>query len=697
MTVKPDSMDNNQEPFPVLLVEVGTEEIPARFLSEALVKLKESFEKLARDCRLSLMSVKTYTTPRRLTLMAEVDPLRESVEKEVWGPPVTAAFDGEGNPTRAAEAFAKTHSVGVGDLLKKEKGKGSYLVAVLREEARKAEEVLPDLITKMILSLNFPKAMRWGNSNLRFVRPIHWILATYGNKRVPFEIDGIKSTSMTRGHRFLAPAPFEVRDNRTYINLLKNCFVVVDPEERQKIILDGARSLAASVQAVLVEDADLLQHVTFLVEYPTPVLGTFPADYLSLPKELLITVMKGHQKYFAVEDARGNLTNYFVIISNTKQDNKTTIAKGAEKVIKARFEDARFYYEEDTGTTLMDRLEGLKKVTQHDKLGTVYEKTQRMAALAEFLGDTCCPSKKMDIRTAALLAKADLISGVVREFPELQGIMGGYYAIHDKYPDEVAAALSEHYMPIASGGALPATDIGSMVSLADKLDNIASFFKLGLSPTGSEDPFALRRQALGIIAILVEKKYDLILPEIFGKALQPFRLKNKKVVIEEIMRFFEQRMEPLFQASGYTPDVISAVASFAESNPLFTLRERMDALQQFKGSEDYTAFLLSVKRVNNIAPKDEVPAVSAELFVEEEERMLHQEVVTISPLLEKTVKEGKYLDAIKLLLTLKEPITRFFDKVLIMDKDENIKQNRLALIKNMQSLARRIADFSKLS
>jgi glycyl-tRNA synthetase beta chain len=697
MKAKVNTSAATKETYPVLLVEVGTEEIPARFLSEALIKLKESFEKLSLEYRLPSLSLKTYTTPRRLTLMAEVCPLQEAIEKEVWGPPVTAAFDKDGNPTKAAEAFARTHGLNVNALDRKEKGKGSYLVAMLREEARKAQEILPELVVKLILSLNFPKSMRWGNSNLRFVRPIHWILATYGNKRVPLEIDGIKSIATTRGHRFLAPASFEVRDNRTYINLLRNNYVIADPEERRKIILDGSRSLATSVQATLREDNDLLEHVTFLVEYPTPVLGTFPAGYLSLPKELLITVMRGHQKYFALEDDSGKLINYFVIVSNTKKDNRDTIKKGAEKVIKARFEDARFYYEEDRKIKLKDRLEGLKKVVQHDKLGTVYEKAQRMAALAEFLAEAQCPAKRKDAHTAALLAKADLISGVVREFPELQGIMGGYYAVNEGYHEEIAAALSEHYLPASSGGQLPVTDIGAVVSLADKLDNIASFFMLGLSPTGSEDPFALRRQALGVIAILVDRKYNLLLPDLFNKALQPFKVKNKAAIIEDIMRFFEQRMEPLFQAAGYPVDIISSVEDFCKSHPLHTLRERMNALQQFKKGPEYASFLLALKRVNNIAPKDEGLSVNSDLFAEEEEKNLHKEVQRIAPHIQKLVDDSRYLDAVGRLLTLKEPINCFFDKVLVMDKDKSVKLNRLSLLKSIQFLARQIADFSKLS
>ncbi|MBZ0157925.1 MAG: glycine--tRNA ligase subunit beta [Alphaproteobacteria bacterium] len=680
----------------LLLLEVGTEEIPARFLVDSVVKMKELFEKFSAEYRLICSSARTYATPRRLTLIAEVDASQKAAEKEIWGPPVNAAFDKEGMPTKAAEAFARTNGLEIGQLARKEKGKGVYLVALVKEDAHKTEEVLPEVLQKLILSLTFPKSMRWGNSDLRFVRPVHWILATYGNKRVPFEIDGIKSITMTRGHRFLAPAPFEVRDSRSYVNLLRNNFVVVDPEERKRIIIEGARKLASSVNAALVEDEELLQHVTFLVEYPAPVLGTFPVEYLALPKELLITVMKGHQKYFALQDSLGKLTNYFVIISNTKQDNQETIRKGAERVIKPRFEDARFYYDTDRKVKLEDRLEELKKVIYHERLGTLYEKSRRIASIADFVAEKCCPEKRKDVTTAALLAKTDLLSGVVREFPELQGIMGGYYAAQEGLSEEIARALSEQYLPAFSGDRLPSTDAGAVVSLSDKLDNLASFFMMGQAPTGSEDPFALRRQAIGVISLLTERRYALTIEELFERALDSFRIGNKEQVVGELVKFFEQRLDPLLQSAGYPFDAIAAVLPFAKEAPLYTLKERLNALQQFRQEADSASFLLAIKRVNNIAPKEDVPPVDTSLLAYEEEKSLYREVEHVTPHVSSLLQENKYYDALKLLMTLKDLINRFFDKVLIMDKDERIKGNRLSLIRSIQALARQIADLSKL-
>jgi glycyl-tRNA synthetase beta chain len=701
------NIDNSQlfTHYPSLLLEIGTEEIPASFLPDAIAKLKENAEKIFSEYRLSFQSIKTYATPRRITLFTEIDSLQNAAEREVWGPPVNAAFDSKGNPTKAAEAFARSNGVDIASLSRREKGKGTYVVALIKEEAQQTEEILPEILPKLILSLNFPKSMRWGNGSIRFARPVHWLFAMYSDKKVEFEIDGIKSSTTTRGHRFLSPATFEVKRSKTYINLLRNNFVILDPEERKKAILDGANKLALSINASLVEDAELLDHVAYLVEYPVPVLGTFPSEYLSLPQELLITVMKGHQKYFAIKDAEGRLVNYFIVISNTHQDNAETIKKGAERVIRARFEDARFYYDNDKKTSLKERLEGLKKVIYHDRLGSLYDKSCRIASIADFIADSFKQFEpferfeqfKRDVHTATLLSKTDLISGIVGEFPELQGIIGSYYALNDGYSEEISKALAEQYLPAHSGDRIPETAIGAALSLSDKLDNIVSFFMLGLTPTGTEDPFALRRQALGIISILIKNHYNLNIFELLDKSLQAFELDNKEVLINDLIKFFEQRIEPLFQSHGYPLDSISAVMNFVKDKPLYTIKERLNAIQKLKEDPDYEPFLLAIKRVNNIAPKTEVPSVNSELFSQEEERILHQKMVSIAPEINSLIAENRYYDAIKLLSSLKESINSFFDKVLVMDKNEDIKQNRLSVIKNIQKLAFRIADFSKLS
>ena len=680
----------------LLIFEIGTEEIPARFLSDAISKLKGNAEKLFCEYRLCFGALRIFATPRRLSMLVEVDRSQTATQKEVWGPPENAAFDKEGKPTKAAESFAKSQGISIDDISIGEKGKGRYVFAAVKETSRLTSEVLPELMPRLFDSFHFPKAMRWGDGNFKFVRPVHWILTIYDNQRVPFEFEGIKSGNITRGHRFLSPASFEIKDSKAYINLLKNNFVVIDPAERKKIIFEGARKLASSVNAVVIEDEELLNHVMFLVEYPVTVLGSFPPDYLDLPKELLITVMKDHQKYFALEDGRGGLVNHFVVVSNTRQENAETVRKGAEKVIKARFEDARFYYEEDKKTPLMDRLEGLKKVVFHDRLGSTYSKCTRVSALAGFIADKCRLDRKEDVRTAALLSKVDLISGVVREFPELQGIMGGYYALNEGLRKEIAQALKEQYLPKFSGDTLPESDTGAIVSLADRLDTIASFFMLGLIPSGAEDPFALRRQTIGALLILVDKRYDIPLKELSIEALKPYDIKDKEGVISSIVRFFEQRLDPIFQPAGYSADVIASVIHFVGDKPLFIIKDRMDALMQLKANSDYEDFMLVIKRINNIASKTDVPPVNKSLFAHEEEELLYSAVETAAPQISTCIEKNEPSEAINILINLKDPVNRFFDKVLIMDKNEDIKQNRLSLIKTVQSIGHQIADLSKL-
>ncbi len=698
MTAKKITPENNIETTPQLLLEIGTEEIPARFLPEAIEKLRTNAEKKFSDFAIGVNSLRTYATPRRLSLIAELHTAQNALAKEIWGPPVNVAFDSEGKPAKAAEAFAKANGISLNDISRKEKGKGTYIVAIIKEQAKPTESLLPEILPDLIKTLHFPKSMRWGNGDFRFARPVHWILALFNNKRVSFEVDGIKSIGMTRGHRFLAPAAFEIKDTRTYFNLLRNNFVILDMDERTRIITEGAKKLAASVGAVPINDAELLQHVVFLVEYPTPVLGAFSESYLALPKELLTMVMKGHQKYFALEDHEGKLVNHFIAVSNTTPNNSENVRKGAERVLKARFEDARFYYEEDLKLTLKERLEGLKKVVYHEKLGTLYDKTMRIALIADHIAAHCFKEKKKDIGTAALLSKADLISGVVREFPELQGIMGSYYAFHEGHDEKISRALAEQYLPAHSGDRLPETPIGSILSLSDKFDNIASFFMLGLSPTGSEDPFALRRQTLGIIAILLDTKCVIGISSLVDKALQPFKLKKKEPVETGIIKFFEQRADALFQANGYPYDAVSSVLHFIKDQPLFTVKERLDALMRFKSEGAYDSFLLALKRINNIAaPVGEFPAVDKTLFAQEEEKSLFQETEARAEKVNSLVKKHLYYDAVKVLQELTEPINRFFDKVLVMDKNEAIKQNRLSLLKTIQQLALQIADFSRLN
>jgi len=682
-----------------LLLEIGTEDLPARFIHPALQQLKDNTAKILKENYIAFSEIRTYGTPRRMAVITDGIPvMQEDRTREVSGPSKKAAFDADGRPTKAATGFAQSQGVSVESLMIKNKDKGEYVVAVIEEKGLHVREVLPELLKKIVLSIYLPKSMRWGNNNMRFVRPIRWLLSLLDKEILSFEIEGIKSSNSTRGHRFLSPAAFQVKEIPSYRKLLSNNCVVVDSEERKRIIIEKTDDLLSSLGERRVEDEELLDTVVNLVEYPVPVLATFSEDYLTLPKELLITVMKGHQKYFAVENKDGSITNRFVVVSNTSEDNADTVKAGAERVIRARFEDARFYFDEDRKKPLSERIEELKKVTYQENLGSIYDKTERMASVAEFLAERLFPSAKNNLVRAAWLAKTDLITGVVREFPELQGIMGKYYAAHDGEEKEVAEALEEQYLPTHSGGRLPQTDVGALLSISDKIDNISAFFSVGLTPTGSEDPFALRRQALGIIAILLQKGYGLPLDVLVEKALQTVSGgKDLREVKGKILQFFENRLEIVFSDLGYGYDIVQSVLSLSRSVQLREISERLDALMKFKDERAYNDFLAAVKRVNNIIPKTEVPELKADLLMEEPEKQLGEKLDSVRHDLPFILNDRKYYDAIILLSSLTDSINNFFDKVLVMDKNEKIKMNRLSLLNEIWRTVSTIADFSKLS
>jgi len=681
------------------LLEVGTEDLPARFLTPALQQLRDNTGKILKENRIQFSDVKIFGTPRRLTAVADgVHPMQEDTTREVFGPSQKAAFDENGRPTKAAIGFARSQRVSVESLVTKNKDKGEYVVALIDEKGAHVREILPDICRKIILSIHLPKSMRWGNNTIRFVRPIRWLMALFDKEVIEFEIDGIKSGNLTRGHRFLSPAAFQLKEIPGYRRLLANNYVIVDQEERKNIIVSKMESLLAPSGERHVKDEELLETVTNLVEYPVPVLATFSGEYLKLPKELLIIVMKGHQKYFAVENADGGITNHFVVISNTSEENADTVKVGAERVIKARFEDARFYFEEDRKRPLSARLDDLRKVTFQESLGSLYEKTERVAAIAGFLADELLPSGKDRLVRAARLSKADLITGVVREFPELQGIMGKYYAELDGEGREVAEAIEEQYLPTHSGGRLPQTDLGALLSLAEKADNITAFFSIGLTPTGSEDPFALRRQSLGIIAILFDKSYSLTLKELVSRALQTLsHVEDREGTEKKILQFFQGRLDAVFSDYGYSPDLIASVLSLASRVELRQIVERLDALRRFKEEDRFNDFLTAVKRVYNIIPGTTIPGLNRHLLMEEPEKNLKEELDSVTYELSALLGQRKYQDALKLFSSLTDPINTFFDHTLVMDKREEIKLNRLALLNEIWSALSEIADFSKIS
>lgn len=673
-----------------LILEIGTEEIPARFIPRALSDLEALAAKTLGEQAVSFGGVSTYGTPRRLALLVTgVEKEQADRVREVTGPPKRAAFDKAGKPTKAAEGFAKSQGVTVEALRVDKTDKGEYMVAVVEEKGRPVRDILPEILPEMIRSIPFQKSMRWGRGTFRFARPVHWIVALFDGRPVEFEIDGIISGPETRGHRFLSPGSFKVRGHHSYLSDLEKHSVIVDPQKRKALIAEQCAKIAESAGGRTVDDEELLDTVANLVEYPVAVLGRFDKKYLTLPRELPVTVMKGHQKYFSIEDKGGKLLPCFIAVSNTTRDNSATVSAGNERVLRARLEDARFYYEDDRKRSLSSRVDDLKNITYQEKLGSVFEKVERVSAVAGAIAGRIDPGLKKDVKRACLLSKADLTTGVVYEFPELQGYMGMVYAREDGEPVAVAEAVREHYMPRFSGDDVPAGDVGAIVSLADKIDSITAFFSVGLLPTGSEDPFALRRQALGILSILDRKGYEIAVEDIIDDSIHVLSgtLSVSDELSGSVLAFFVQRLENLLEAEGARYDEVNAVLSSGIGR-LSRIRSRLEALSRLRQASGFTDLVVAAKRVFNILSKAPVSELRDSLLKEQAERDLHRKLLLLEAELD--------TDSAETLHQIVGPVNAFFDSILVMDKVEEVRLNRLALLRRVRRLFNRICDFSRI-
>ena len=683
-----------------LLFEIGTEEIPAGFMEPALSFMERYITRAFNTQRVDHGDIITMGTPRRLVLMAKdvAETQRDKVE-EVMGPPAKVAFDEAGNPTKAALGFAKGQGVAVEDLKVKETPKGAYVYVLKEEKGGQTMELLPGILEQLVRSIPFKKSMRWGNRDIRFARPIHWFLALFGEEVVEFEIEGIKSGRITYGHRFLAPDPIELARPEDYMEAMEKARVVVDHKARRASIWEQVQREAARVGGVPQEDEDLLNEVNFLVEYPVATCGTFDQEFLELPPEVLITPMKEHQKYFPVFDREGKLMNHFVVVNNILTDDMDLITQGNERVLRARLADARFFFQEDKETPLMDMFEKLKDVVFQEKLGTSYEKVMRFRQLALFMAEKVAPDKKDLVDRTALLCKADLESQMVYEFPELQGVMGREYARIQGEPREVYLGIYEHYLPRFAGDELPTTVTGALVGIADRIDTIVGCFGIGLIPTGSEDPYGIRRDTLGIIHVILSQGFRLSLGELIDKALEILGDKverDPREVKEEVLNFLRQRLYHLWISEGFRQDLVDAVLS-AGFDDLVATKKRLEALVAFSQDPNFEALMTTFKRVVNILPPDFTrDQVDPQLLTKDEEKALYQALLQLEGKVEELVAQENYLEALKTIATLKEKVDAFFDGVLVMDKDEAIKNNRLALLKRIARLFTGIADLSKV-
>lgn len=682
-----------------LLLEIGTEEIPAAFLPKAIKDMEEIIRKEFSNKHIGHGDIKAMATPRRLCLsVANLSDKQEDQIIEKTGPAKRVAFDENGNPTKAAMGFAAGQGITVSELELITTEKGEYICARKKIAGENTKVLLPDILTKFITSIPFKKSMRWSDLDTRFARPIHWILAIYGNETIPFTIANIESGDRSYGHRFMAPKSFKVKNLKDYIVKCKKHFVIVDPEERRKIILEEAEKVANSVGGKIFYTEDLLETVTYLIEYPTAVCGSYEKEYLKLPKEVLTTSMISHQKYFPVVDDKGALLPYFITINNTPARDPQVVARGNEKVIRARLSDAKFFFAEDQKTPLDHHFEKLHQVVFHTQLGTCYEKVMHFRILAQYITDEINPDIKETVDRAAVLAKADLETMMVYEFSELQGIMGREYALIAGENPVVAKAIHEHYLPIAAGGELPETDEGAIVSIADKMDTIVGFFGVNLIPTGTADPYALRRQAIGIINIILNKKFSLNMDDLIDKSLSILGNKLKRQpeeIKDDVREFFKARFENQLISQGHPYDVVDAVLATGVADIVQSLN-KIEAMETFKSHTDFEPLAIAFKRVGNIIKDFGNGSVDPSMFDTAEERNLHDAFVRTKEKVINSINGNDYLSALTELATLRKPVDDFFNTVLVMAKDESIKFNRLSLLKEISKIFHMIADFSKI-
>jgi glycyl-tRNA synthetase beta chain len=680
-------------------LEIGTEEIPAGFIPRAMAEMEAMITKELTNARLSYTTVQTMATPRRLALVVkDVPAVQPDAEITAMGPSKKAAFDADGKPTKAAEGFARGQGVAVADLQVVTTDKGEYLAATKRETGRPAHELLSEILPVMVANIPFKKSMRWGDLDVRFARPIHWIVALFDGVVVPFAFGNIESGSTSRGHRFMANTPFPVRNFSHYLDECERHFVIADPERRKEIIRRESHRVAAAAGGHLLPDEDLLEQITYLVEYPSAVHGSFSREFLKVPKEVLITSMRSHQRYFSIVDGQGNLMPGFITINNTLTDDPAVVVRGNERVLRARLSDARFFFEEDQKTKQDARVEELKKVVYQQKLGTSFEKMERFKSLAEGLADKLNPSVKSQTGRTAWLCKADLVSGMVGEFPEVQGIMGREYALLEGEDVAVANAIAEHYLPVQAGGELPASDIGAFVSIADKLDTICGCFSVGLIPTGAADPYALRRATIGIISIILDRGYRLSLMELVGRSLDLLGSKlnrPKEQVASEVLEFFRGRFINLL-GNEFVSDAVDAAVS-ADFDDLVDVKARIAALAEFKSHPDFEPLSVAFKRIGNIIKDGTDALVDPSLFQDDAEGVLYQAFHDVKNQAGAAIERGAWLEALTRIAGLRGPVDGFFDKVMVMADDQQVRINRLALLTVIDRMLRRIADFSRIA
>lgn len=683
-----------------LLLEIGLEEMPAHVVTPSMQQLEQKVVKFLEDARLSFESIQAFSTPRRLAvLVKQVANQQEDTEEEVKGPAKKIALDAEGNWSKAAQGFVRGQGLTVDDITFKELNGVEYVYATKYTKGQAAEVVLQDL-PKVITSLTFPVTMRWNKFDFEYIRPIHWIVALLDNEVIPFEILDVKTDRKSRGHRFLgeevtfaSPADYEEQ--------LAGQFVIADPEKRKGLIVEQIKEIAAKNQWQIPLDEDLLEEVNNLVEYPTAFVGNFDEKYLSVPEEVLVTSMKEHQRYFEVRNQEGALLPHFISARNGDRVKIDNVVKGNEKVLTARLEDAEFFYNEDQKLSIEDCVNKLKNVTFHEKIGSIYEKMQRVSVSAQLIGETVGLSSEEleELKRASEIYKFDLVTNMVGEFPELQGIMGEKYALLQGEQPAVAQAIREHYLPISSEGALPESNIGAVLAIADKLDSVFSFFTVGMIPSGSNDPYALRRQTYGVIRIIENKKWRFPLAELQAAIDESINSDQDRFGLQltegqnEVIDFVKARLRQFLTTKDMRHDVIDAVIN-AEQKDLTQLFASAQILREHLADQDFKPSMEALTRVINLAKKAEVEEseVDETLFENEAEQKLYTAVKEVENNFGKQTMDENY----QALTGLRPLIEAYFEQTMVMVDDEKVRRNRLTQLNKIAKMALAVASLDAL-
>lgn len=681
------------------LLEIGTEEMPAASMEEARAELVRKLTSSLEEQRLRYQEVVGYVAPRRLVAyVVDLAERQEDLVQEVRGPAAKVAFDAAGQPTQAARGFAKTHGVAVEELITRE----GYVYAVKRQAGRPAVAVLAELLPGLLTDLHFPKNMRWGDKALRFIRPIRWLVALYGTEVVPFSLAGVASGRHSRGHRFLHPGTVELFSAQAYRQALAGAFVVVDQEERRKLVARQVAEAAAGVGGEAVVEERLLDEVTNLVEYPTAILGSFAPQHLALPAEVLTTVMAEHQRFFPVKGPDGKLLPHFVGVRDGGHKGAEQVRAGYERVLEARLVDATFFYNEDLKESLVVKAERLKDIIFQEHLGNMYDKALRLQYLARWLAEQLDlgASEREAAARAAYLAKADLLTNMVYEFPELAGIMGGYYAARQGEPQLVAQAIREHYLPRVSNDPLPETLAGTVVSLADKLDTLVGYWSIGVTPTGSQDPYGLRRLAYGLCLLLVDKGLRLSFNELLLQAYGQYQaLGRAKLSFDEVKEalgeFCRQRLANILEERGIRYDVVNAVLG-SGWDWLAGAAQRAKVLQGLLTHPAMEALITTYTRARNLARNGAAAPLRPHLFREPAESALYAALEAAREEVARSLAADDYRAALLTLARLEGPLATFFDQVLVMTEDPDVRANRLALLAGIVALVGQIADLAQI-